>query len=258
MDRLASHLFIATLLSLPIAACGDDPGTGGGTETESSTGSTGSTTATSNSTTSSMTNMTMGGSSGTSDPTTGADSTGTTDPGSTSNATSTSTGGDECEACQTANCGDEVAACAAEPDCQCWVDCLAEGNDPPQCGMMCDGMPPGEFGDLNDCIDANCDVECNGGGQTTGGMDGETYMPCNGDNECPMTDCSGFVGYCSLDCMDDANNCPMPATGNIEPICGGMQNNRCLLPCGGGGDMCPDGMNCQGGGGGGGQFCGFN
>lgn len=252
MDRLASSLFFVLLSSSSLVACGDDTGTGSGTESATGTGTgSGSDSGTTASTQTSMTNAgTMGGTSdttGMTDPT-AADSTSTGDATATEGTT---TAGDACEECVAENCAAEVMDCADDRDCQCWIDCINDGNEPPVCGMMCNGMPPEPFFELTDCIDGDCDAECNGGGATSGGMgDGETYQMCADDADCPMTDCSGFLGYCSLDCMGDAGNCPMPATGNIEPICGGMMDNRCLLPCGGGGDMCPDGMSCEMGGGG--------
>lgn len=256
MDRLASPFLLAALLSLPVAACGDDSTTGSGTESETETGTAGSSTSeptATSTTTTTTTNGTMGGTSGSTGP--GAtDSTGLDSSGGPSTDSGTTTGVDECEVCVADNCGDEVATCLGDPDCECWLDCVAEGNEFPTCGMMCNGMPPGELFDVFDCVDNNCDAECNGGGSSGGGMGGQTYDPCMGDMDCDMgTTCNMFLGYCSIDCMGDDNNCPDPATGNITPTCSGMSDN-CLLPCGNG-DTCPDGMSCQMVGGGGFQLC---
>lgn len=176
--------------------------------------------------------------------------------GSETGEPGTTTGADTCDACIGANCGDELAACTGEPDCDCWLTCLAEGNDPPTCGMMCNGMPPMELFQLNNCIDAECDAECNGGGSTGGGAGG-SYEPCMGDMDCDMgLVCNMFLGYCSINCMGDDMACPAPPQGDSQPICSNM-SDTCLLPCGDG-ETCPDGMNCEMVGGGGGfQLCRF-
>ena len=255
MNRLACHLLLTALVSVPLA-CGDDSSTGSGTETESGsgTGGSGSTstneTATATATTTTTGVATMGGST---DSTTGPSTTGSTGVDSsggpaesTGMGATTTGGGAACDDCVATNCSDELAACLDNMDCACWVDCLAMGNGFQECGMMCGGMPPGELFGLQDCTDTNCAVECAG--------TGVTYDPCGSNMDCaPDTVCNGFLGYCSLDCMGDDTNCPMPATGDVVPICGGMSNN-CILPCGNG-DTCPDGMMCAGGGGGGFQRC---
>lgn len=83
----------------------------------------------------------------------------------------------------------------------------------------------------------------------------DTYPWCSTDNEnfCPR----GIFGFGNLDgcqgcmciqhCTTDAD-CPVPPTGNAVPQCildgGTGENNRCALPCGGG-ELCPDGMDCR-------------
>jgi hypothetical protein len=83
----------------------------------------------------------------------------------------------------------------------------------------------------------------------------DTYPWCSPDNEnfCPR----GIFGFnggaactqgcsCIETCAVDAE-CPVPATGNAVPVCldwgPGFENDRCILPCGGG-EVCPDGMVC--------------
>jgi hypothetical protein len=178
-------------------------------------------------------------------PTTGVDSSGgATDTGATDTGSATDSGGDDCEACIAGSCGDELAACAADVDCTCWVDCIGEGNDQMTCFGTC-GAPPMLLGDIADCIDMQCDVECNGGGgTTTGGMTGDgTYDMCMDPMDCAMdTECNNFVGYCSVQCMGDDNNCPAPPDGDTTPECSNFSDN-CILPCGNG-ETCPTGMSC--------------
>ena len=266
MGRLGWKLITPLALSLAAFACGDDGAAGGGTETETGTGTAG-TTGDGSATNPTMTTMTTNstqGMTGTTDPTgaptTGVDSTGApaTDTGTPATDTGTPTGGAmACEMCIEMQCGDEIAACAADMDCACWIDCINMGNDQGMCFGMC-GPPPMELPAIADCIDAECAEACAPGGTgTTGGnMGGGTYDMCMGDMDCPMdAPCNMFIGYCSVMCNGDDNNCPAPPDGDITPTCSNF-SDQCILPCGNGG-QCPTGMSCQQVGGGN-NLCVFN
>ncbi len=253
------------VLGLAAFGCGDDGAGGGGTETESATGtgSTGDVSATNPTMTTMTTNSTQGMTGTTDpttgDPTTGVDSTGApaTDTGTPATDTGTPTGGGmECEMCIEMQCGDQVAACAGDMDCACWIDCINMGNDQGMCFGMC-GPPPGELGDLVDCVDAECAEPCSDNPGTTGGMmGGGTYDMCNDDMDCPMdAPCNMFIGYCSVMCNGDDNACPAPPDGDATPECSGF-SDQCILPCGGGA-QCPTGMSCEQVGGGQ-NLCIFN
>lgn len=47
--------------------------------------------------------------------------------------------------------------------------------------------------------------------------------------------------HCTYNC-NNPNQCPVPATGTATIICGGPQNDTCMLDCEAG--TCPDGMSC--------------
>lgn len=266
MGRLGWRLIAPLALSLTAFGCGDDGATGGGTETE--TEGTGSSTGDASATNPTMTTMTtmstQSGSSGTTDPTTGdpttgVDSTGTpaTDSGGTDTGATGTGGGMECEMCIEAECGDEIAACTGDMDCTCWIDCINMGNDQGACFGMC-GPPPKTLGAVADCIDAECTDECapDPGTTGTGGNMGDaTYDMCTDDMDCTMdAPCNMFIGYCSVECMGDDNNCPAPPDGDITPECSDF-SDQCILPCGNGG-QCPTGMSCEQVGGGN-QLCVF-
>jgi len=81
----------------------------------------------------------------------------------------------------------------------------------------------------------------------------DTYPWCSTDNEYACDEgMFGFGGGCEQGClciehcMTDAD-CPLPDTGSTVPQCWdqgpGFENDRCILPCGGG-QTCPDGMTC--------------
>lgn len=87
------------------------------------------------------------------------------------------------------------------------------------------------------------------------GIDDDAYPWCSTDNENACDD--GIFGFgggpmctqgclCIDQCVTDAD-CPVPATGTAAPECWdngpGFENDRCILPCGGG-EVCPDGMTC--------------
>jgi hypothetical protein len=85
-------------------------------------------------------------------------------------------------------------------------------------------------------------------------IDDGAYPWCSTDNEyaCPRS-IFGFSGFdCTQGCLCIDNcamdvDCPVPATGTAVPVCSdqgpGTENDRCVLPCGGG-EVCPDGMTC--------------
>jgi hypothetical protein len=86
-------------------------------------------------------------------------------------------------------------------------------------------------------------------------IDDAAYPWCSTDNEHACDEgIFGFSGgpgcmqgcLCVDQCMTDAD-CPVPATGTAVPECWdqgpGFENDRCILPCGGG-QACPDGMTC--------------
>lgn len=88
-----------------------------------------------------------------------------------------------------------------------------------------------------------------GSGSSSGGMEEPAYPPCmNMDPPCPdpYDHCYGFVGpmfsVCSQMCVDDAE-CPQPASGDAPAVCAGPGGDECVLDCGGG-ETCPDGMEC--------------
>jgi len=245
MRLLGWNSLVAVVFASSLAACGDNTGGVGDGSSGSETGSGSSTTngMTSAPTSQSTTNMTMGGTSAstTADPTTtGVDSSG---GDTTTTADPTTTGAEDCSTCIDGNCGEELDACLADRDCACWIDCINRGNGGMECFQTC-GPPPGELPELGDCVDNECDMECNGGGgSTTNGGMGD-YDECQNNGECPMDlECNDFVNYCSIQCMGDANACPVPATGDAEPVCSNFSDN-CILPCGNG-ETCPDGMSCQ-------------
>lgn len=196
--------------------------------------------------------------SGTAGTTAGVDGTGSTgSPSTTSTSTGDTTSGpDECEACVADSCGELLGACLAVEECECWVTCIGAGNNNGACMAKC-GPRPDEYDALRMCTERMCDVECNGGGGTgtsTGGDSGSSsssggagasadYEPCAADADCqPGLMCNEFFGYCTVDCSMDM--CPVPTTGNIEPICSEF-SDTCVLPCGAGNAMCPDMMSCE-------------
>jgi len=160
------------------------------------------------------------------------------------------TGADECEACLVEECGRLFETCTEEKACSCWLECLDEGGSPESCFGEC-GQPSMTLFEIGECVDETCAPACEGGGESdgsgsTGGPpppDGN-YEECQGQGDCDMgLECNMFVGYCSIDCDGDADNCPDPATGNAEPTCSNFSGN-CILPCDNG-ESCPDGMSCE-------------
>ncbi|MCX4246312.1 hypothetical protein [Paraliomyxa miuraensis] len=89
------------------------------------------------------------------------------------------------------------------------------------------------------------------------GIDDGAYAWCSVNNENFCTGIGIFGLSSALDCIQQCfcvdncavdADCPAPATGTAAPICldqgPGTENDRCVLPCGGG-EVCPDGMVCS-------------
>jgi hypothetical protein len=97
------------------------------------------------------------------------------------------------------------------------------------------------------------------GGGTTGGDPGPAYPACptGEDAECgagfncvPTVNNWGSIDYTycgDTACMPGGGGgeCPVPATGNADPFCIQLSTPVCTLSCGGG-QTCPDGMDCIG------------
>ena len=244
-QRLSRGTFAFALL-VGVSACSDDGNQATG-ETETGTG-TG--TGTGAMTTASMTtaSMTTAGVTAGNDSSTGMPSDSTGMPGASS------TGGEQtCEECGLAECGDQITECIGVEECACWLMCLSEGNEPMDCGMECMGPPPDELDPVQTCIEENCTDACSEGGSTDGGSsssggggDDGAYEECDplgGNDQCtdPLT-CNMFLGYCTLQGCKSDDDCPTPASGDVEPSC--SQFDNCVLTCDQN-STCPDGMSCN-------------
>ncbi|MBW2453808.1 MAG: hypothetical protein JRI68_04830 [Deltaproteobacteria bacterium] len=149
-------------LALACGAEGPDDGMGGdyGPGPGASSGTGGSTTTTS-------TDDDLGGSSSSSS--SSSSSTSSTGSSSTSSTSSTgSSGGDNlcepdpnddlCIACAKTQCCYVLDSCAQDPDCQCWIDCLAQ-QSVGVCYGQC-GLPMGVGEQLFGCMSQGCATDC--------------------------------------------------------------------------------------------------
>jgi hypothetical protein len=90
------------------------------------------------------------------------------DTDTTDDGTETTTGGldcenlpveTECEICVAEACCTELLACLGNEVCACTFTCLAEGQDPNDCAVLC-GEPNDEVTELGECSAMSCGDQC--------------------------------------------------------------------------------------------------
>ncbi|MEM6996537.1 MAG: hypothetical protein AAF721_38900 [Myxococcota bacterium] len=113
-----------------------------------------------------------------------------------------------------------------------------------------DGDTTAAPGDSTGSDSGSGDTGSTGTGDTSTGGGEAVYMQCDlaGDPVCPEPwgECYAFIrGYtvCTLPC-GEAGDCPAPPDGDAVPVCGGQDQDQCLLDCQND-ETCPTGMECQ-------------